>query len=318
MRFLTGIKPTGELHFGNYLGAIRPALSLPGPGVFCVADYHALTSVQDAQALRDNTIKMCAALLALGCGVNDKIVYRQSKIPEVQELAWILSCLSPVGLMERGHAVKAAKGTGASINLGTFNYPVLMAADILLFRAEGIPVGKDQHQHVQIAQLLADKVNYRAGFELFKSPQALISDVGIVPGIDGEKMSKSNHNTIPFFSEPSEMKKRIFGIKTSSTPREEAMDPNTCTVFKLYQHFATPAQVKTMELNYAMTNYGYGNAKTDLLEAINGVVGSSYNYYRFLTSSYLEGVEIELVKHEQMIRGIAQQTLIDVKNVVGL
>lgn len=316
MRFLTGIKPTGEIHFGNYLGAIRPALQLSGQGLFCVADYHALTTAEP-EVLRSDTIKMCAALISLGCGLNNKIIYRQSKIPEVQELAWILACLSPVGLMDRGHAVKAAKDNNVSINLGTFNYPILMAADILLCGAENIPVGKDQHQHVQIAQLLADKVNYRARFELLKLPQALISDVGIIPGIDGQKMSKSNFNTIPFFLEPKEMKKKIFSIKTSSTPREEVMDPDTCTVFKLYQHLASQTQVNTMRLNYALTSYGYGNAKEDLLEVINNIVSSSLSYYQFLITSPQE-IEEKLVEGERMVRSIAVATLSEIKNVVGL
>lgn len=317
MRFLTGIKPTGELHLGNYLGAIKPALNLSGQGLFCVADYHALTTSQNPETLSSDTIKMCAALISLGCGLNGKVIYRQSKIPEVQELAWILSCLSPAGLMERGHAVKAAKTAGATINLGTFNYPILMAADILLFGTESVPVGKDQHQHVQIAQLLADKVNHRAGFELFKSPQALISDVGIVPGLDGEKMSKSNYNTIPFFLEPKEMKKKVYGIKTSSTPREEIMDPDTCTVFKLYQHFATEEQIETMRLNYVMSHYGYGNAKDDLARAINNVVKRSLEYYQLLLD-LPEQIEEQLLEDESLVRTIAQKTLSNVKSVVGL
>lgn len=313
MKFLTGFKPTGELHLGNYIGAIRPALNLEGPGLFCVADYHAMTTMQNAQLLRDNTLKMCAALVALGCST----VYRQSKIPEVQELSWILSCLAPMGLMERGHAVKAAKDSNAYINLGTFNYPVLMAADILLFQTEGVPVGKDQHQHIQVAQLLANKLNLYANKDVVKIPMALIEDVGVIPGTNGQKMSKSNNNTIALFSDLKRMKKDVYSIKTSSTPREEVMSTDSCTVFKLYQHLSTAEQIKQMIENYKSNNYGYGDAKEDLLQRIIKLEESYIDKYRSLIADSENLFQI-LSENEHQLRVIATQTLNEVKAVVGL
>lgn len=318
MHFLTGFKPTGEIHLGNYIGAIRPALNLNAPGIFCVADYHALTTIQDASILRSNTLKMCAALIALGCNSPGRFIYRQSKVPQVQELSWILACLAPMGLMNRGHAVKAAKDGNAQINLGTFNYPVLMAADILLCgNIDSIPVGKDQHQHVQIAQILAEKINLRANKKLLKVPQAVIDHTEVVPGIDGYKMSKSNNNTIPLFLNSSDMKKRVFSIKTSSTPREEPMNPDECTVFKLYQHLATSEQISQMRDNYASSNYGYGNAKEDLLAVINNVIETKFSRYQELINNP-QLMEDILLSHEEAISLKAAVTLKNVRYIMGL
>lgn len=318
MKFLTGFKPTGEIHLGNYLGAIKPALEIPDSGLFCVADYHALTTSEDPQELKYSTQKMCAALLSFTQNQENKIVYRQSKIPEVQELSWILSCLSPMGLMERGHAVKAASEKNLSINVGTFNYPILMAADILLFKIEYVPVGKDQHQHIQIAEILANKLNHRAQSNLLTVPKALITEqVGLIPGLDGNKMSKSYNNTISFFLSESHLKKKISEIKTDSTPMSEPMNYDTCNVFKLFQHFGTSEEISQIKLNYQLATYGYGHAKKDLLEVILRTTKKYQEEYENLKSDWQE-LNLRLEMNEAKIRIIAQKTIQQVKNAVGL
>lgn len=290
-RYLTGIQPTGEIHLGNYLGAIKPALDLPGAIIF-IADYHALTTLPDPTQLRAEIIKMSAALLALDESVEAHHIYLQSDLPEVQELAWVLSCAAPFGLMLRSHAVKAARDNDQQIGVGLFNYPILMAADILMHQVDGVPVGKDQHQHLQIAQELANKVNQHAGQAILKIPEALISEsVGLIPGLDGQKMSKSKNNTIPIFGTYDEVKK----IKTDSTPMTDPMDPDQCNVFNLYKYLGTPEEVACMRASYATPTYGYGHAKLDLKKKLEQTFGASRQRY------------LDYLDHPKMVREVLRE-----------
>lgn len=313
MRYLTGFQPTGDLHLGNYLGALRPALNLPSQTLFCVANYHALTTIEDPERLNLNTQKLSAALLALVGEDESHMVYLQSDIPEVQELAWILSCLISTGTLERGHVVKSAKEKEKLVSVGTYNYPVLMAADILLMEAEYVPVGKDQHQHLETAQILAERINRRAGKDLVIVPQPLINeDVGLIPGTDGQKMSKSYNNTIPLF-----LPFKLKSIKTYSTPMSEPMNPDACTVFNLYRHFATPEEIEKMRKSYQSSTYGYGHAKADLTAKLEETFKDARERYFYYLENYMIRRQI-LFDNAELLRPRAQLLLSDIKEVVGL
>jgi tryptophanyl-tRNA synthetase len=281
MDFVTGIKPTGAVHLGNYLGAIRPALERSG--YIFVANYHAMTTVSDSSGLVDGTYHVAATLMALGLNRDHHVLYRQSDIPEVTELAWIFSTLIPPGLLDRSHAIKSAKEAERPINVGTYMYPVLMAADILSLGVESVPVGKDQRQHIDIAKIIANKVNYRCGENVLTVPHAMIQPgVETILGTDGRKMSKSYNNTIPVFGSPKEIKKLVMGIKTDSTTMEDSKDPDSCTVFNLYRHFASEDEVFEMRENYYQGNYGYGHAKKELLRVLTDKFSEAREQYEDL------------------------------------
>lgn len=271
---LSGIKSTGGLpHLGNILGMILPAIELQKTGLttyYFVANYHSLTTVQDAAALRRDTRLMTAALLALGYDPKIGTLYLQSDVPQVVELMWLLSCSVSMGDLFRAHAFKAAKDKNeeGTLNLAIFAYPVLMAADILAYDADVVPVGKDQQQHLEMARAIAKRFNHFFG-PVFKEPKELIrEDVAVVPGIDGEKMSKSKNNGIDPLLDPKALKKQVMNIVTDSKGLEDIKDPSTCNVVKLYKLFATPDELKVMEDNYRRGGYGYGHAKLALLEKI--------------------------------------------------
>ncbi len=283
LRSLSGIKPTGQPHWGNYFGMIRPALQLAHDhdAMYFIADYHALTAVRDPKALAEDSRGIAATMLACGLDPVQTIVWRQSDVPEVLELTWLLSCATSLGLLDRAHSVKDARAKGKELNHGVYTYPVLMAADILLYDTDVVPVGKDQKQHLEMARDMATFVNvawfgHQAGGTVddsapwdgksLKRPRAIVQDnVAVVPGLDGQKMSKSYGNYIAVFASPKELKQRVMAIQTDSTPLEEPKNPDTCNVFALYKLLATADQVQDLRAKYLGGNFGYGHAKLALL-----------------------------------------------------
>jgi tryptophanyl-tRNA synthetase len=268
MRILSGIQPSGKLHLGNYFGMMRPALNLQEQGetFLFIANYHALTTSTDPEELRRNTIDVALDFLACGLDPARTVFFRQSDVPEVTELTWLLSTVTPMGLLERCHSYKDKLAKGIPANAALFNYPILMAADILAYQSNVVPVGRDQKQHVEVTRDIAIKFNNQFG-ETFTIPEASISDnVAVVPGVDGQKMSKTYHNTIDLFGDPKESKQRIMRIVTDSTPLEEPKNPDMCNVFTLYKLFATEEELAEMEANYRGGNFGYGTAKKALLD----------------------------------------------------
>ena len=268
MRILTGIQPSGKLHWGNFFGAMKSMFDLQAKGedmFMFIANFHAMTTVRDGAALREATREVALDYLACGLDPAKTTVYRQSDIPEVQELAWYLSCLTPMGLLERCHSYKDKMAHGFEATHGLFAYPVLMAADILIMNADLVPVGKDQKQHLEVTRDLAQKFNNAYG-EIFKLPDAYIPEsVATIPGTDGQKMSKSYHNTIELF-DPS-VKKKVMAIVTDSTPMEAPKEPEGNSIYELYKLFATRDEVAEMAANFRAGGYGYGHAKKALLEA---------------------------------------------------
>ena len=268
MRILTGIQPSGKLHWGNYFGAMKSMFDLQAKGedmFMFIANFHAMTTVRDGVALRSSTRELALDYLACGLDPEKTVVYRQSDVPEVQELAWYLSCLTPMGLLERCHSYKDKMAHGFEATHGLFAYPVLMAADILIMNADLVPVGKDQKQHLEVTRDLAQKFNNAYG-ETFKLPDAYIPDsVATIPGTDGQKMSKSYHNTIELFDVS--VKKKVMGIVTDSQPMEAKKEPEGNSIYELYKLFATPDEVAAMAEAFRAGGYGYGNAKKALLEA---------------------------------------------------
>ena len=266
MRILTGIQPSGKLHWGNYFGAMKSMFDLQEKGedmFMFIANFHALTTVRDGKALREATREVALDYLACGLDPAKTLMYRQSDVPEVQELAWYLSCLSPMGLLERCHSYKDKMAHGFDATHGLFAYPVLMAADILIMNADLVPVGKDQKQHLEVTRDLAQKFNNAYG-ETFKLPDAYIPEsVATIPGTDGQKMSKSYHNTIELFDVSA--KKKVMGIVTDSKTVDEPKDPEGNSIFGLYKLFATSEEVEDMAQKFRSGGYGYGDAKKELL-----------------------------------------------------
>src|SRR5262245_130746 len=266
-RILSGVQPSGRLHLGNYFGAVKQHIALQDEGVcfYFIADYHALTTTQDAATLRERTLDVALTYLALGLDPEKATFFRQSDVPEVCELAWILSPVTPMGLLERAVSYKEKVERGLEASVGLFTYPVLMAADILIYRSHVVPVGKDQVQHIEITADIAGKFN-RAYGEVFPIPTFRLDKESKVPGSDGQKMSKSYDNNIEIFAEGNPLKKRVMGIKTDSTPPEAPKDPDTSTIFALYSLFATDAEKAALAERYRAGGLAYGVAKTALLE----------------------------------------------------
>ena len=268
MRTLTGIQPSGKLHWGNYFGAMKSMFDLQdkGENFMFIANFHAMTTVRDGAAIREQTRDVALDYLACGLDPAKTIMYRQSDVPEVQELAWYLSCLTPMGLLERCHSYKDKMAHGFEATHGLFAYPVLMAADILIMQADLVPVGKDQKQHLEVTRDLAQKFNNAYG-ETFKLPDAYIPEtVATIPGLDGQKMSKSYHNTIELFEDVKSIKKKVMSIVTDSTPMEEPKVPEGNSIYELYKLFATKEETEAMAENFRKGGYGYGHAKKALLE----------------------------------------------------
>ncbi len=268
MRALSGIQPSGKLHVGNYFGMMKPALELQKKGetFYFIANYHALTSVSEAEALRRGTQDVALDFLACGLDPERTVFYRQSDVAEVHELAWLLSVVTPMGLLERCHSYKDKLAKGIPPNHGLFAYPVLMAADILAIQADVVPVGQDQKQHVEVTRDIAIKFNQKFG-ETFKIPEPVIREsVAVVPGLDGQKMSKSYNNTLELFASQAETRKAIMRIVTDSKTVDEPKDPATCNVFALYKLFASAEECATMAERYRAGGLGYGDVKKMLYE----------------------------------------------------
>jgi tryptophanyl-tRNA synthetase len=315
-RSLSGIKPTGVPHLGNYLGMIRPAIELQKTHdtFYFIANYHALTSVRDAAKLRQDTLNVAAQFLAFGLDPAKGAFFRQSDIPEVTELMWVLGTVTSMGDLTRAHAYKAAKDKGeeGALNLGVFSYPVLMAADIILYDADVVPVGKDQVQHLEMARSMAQRFNHYFG-ETLKEPKELVrDDVATIPGIDGRKMSKSYDNGIEPLSSPKELKKQVMSIVTDSKSLEDKKDPDTCNIVNLYKFFATPAELEEMKEKYRTGGFGYGHAKMALLEKLESNFGAARDrYYDLLKRpDDLEDILREGAKKARVIaQGVLQRTL---------
>ncbi|MGN0833010.1 MAG: tryptophan--tRNA ligase [Kiritimatiellia bacterium] len=267
MRILTGIQPSGKLHWGNYFGAMKSMFDLQekGENFMFIANFHAMTTVRDGRSLREATRELALDYLACGLDPAKSVMYRQSDVPEVQELAWYLSCLTPMGLLERCHSYKDKMAHGFEATHGLFAYPVLMAADILIMNADLVPVGKDQKQHLEVTRDLAQKFNNAYG-EIFRLPDAYIPEtVATIPGTDGQKMSKSYRNTIELFD--ASAKKKVMGIVTDSQPVEAKKEPDGNPVYELYKLFATKEEADRMAAAFRAGGYGYGAAKKELLNA---------------------------------------------------
>lgn len=271
MRILSGIQPSGQLHLGNYFGMMQPAIALQeeGEAYYFIADYHALTTVSDPSALRRHVDGVALDFLACGLDPSKAVFFRQSDVPEVTELSWILSCVCPMGLLERCHAYKDKIARGIEATHGLFAYPVLMAADILIYDSDLVPVGTDQKQHVEVTRDLALKINHMFGEGVLRIPEPRIREATAkVPGVDGEKMSKSYDNTIPIFEAEKPLRKRVMGIKTDSKAVEESKDPGESTIFALYQLIAGEGDVQAMAEQFRSGGVGYGDFKKRLFEAL--------------------------------------------------
>ena len=272
MRILSGIQASGVLHIGNYFGMMRPAIALQAEGeaFYFIADYHALTTVHDPKALRENTRRVALDFLACGLDPERAALFRQSDVRQVTELAWILSTIAPMGLLERAHSYKDKLARGLNATVGLFNYPVLMAADILIYDSDVVPVGKDQKQHIEITRDLAAKMNESFG-TIFKLPEARIeAATEIVPGLDGQKMSKSYGNNIDIFSDEKETRKRVMSIVTDSTPMESPKDPSRSTIFQLYSLVASKTEIADMRERFLKGGTGYSDFKKELFEKLWG------------------------------------------------
>ena len=271
MRFLTGLQPSGQLHIGNYFGAIEPAVRLQekGEAFYFIANYHAMTTMESAEKLRENTRGLAVDFLACGLNPEKAVFFAQSAVPEVNELAWILSTLCPMGLLERCHSYKDKVAKGFAASHALFAYPALMAADILLYDSDAVPVGKDQKQHLEVTRDLAGKINDAFGEGLLKMPEAIISEAtAVVPGLDGQKMSKSYGNTLPIFGEEKPLRKLINKkVVTDATPLEDPKPTENSIILALYKLFATPEQYQAMVDAHHAGGVGYGQFKKDLFEA---------------------------------------------------
>jgi tryptophanyl-tRNA synthetase len=270
MRILTGLQPSGKLHVGNYFGAMKPAVELQqqGEGFYFIADYHAMTSGRDAAALRHNIRELAIDFLACGLDPEKSVFFRQSAVPEVNELAWILSTVCPMPLLAKCHSYKDKVAQGISPNHALYAYPVLMAADILLYDSQLVPVGKDQQQHLEVTRSLATKLNEAYGEGTAVMPEAIIrEETELVIGLDGRKMSKSYDNTLPIFGEEKQLRKLVMKIVTDSTPVEEPKPTANSSIIALYKLFANEADVAAMIADYQRGGYGYGDFKKRLADA---------------------------------------------------
>ncbi len=319
MRVLSGIQPSGKLHLGNYFGMMRECVRLQekGESFVFIANYHALTTVSNAEQLRTDTMDVALDFLACGLDPERTNFFVQSDVPEVQELAWLLSIVTPMGLLERAHSYKDKLAHGKEATHGLFAYPVLMAADILLYQADIVPVGKDQKQHLEITRDLATKFNLKFG-ETFKIPEPYTpEEVAVVPGIDGQKMSKSYNNTIQMSATPKQIKQAIMSIVTDSTPLEDPKDPDSCIVYQLYKLLETPEKIAEMADNLRAGGYGYGHAKKELLEAFNRKF-EPFRERRAELAEKPEMVKEILAAGAARARAEARKTLDAARHAVGL
>lgn len=319
LRALTGIQPSGIPHVGNLKGMIEPAIGLQDTHdpFYFIASYHAMTTTQDPELLRQYQLEAAMSFLAFGLDPEHTALFLQQDVPEVTELAWILSTLTNLGLMERAHAFKAARDAGKEINVGTFCYPILMAADILIYDANSVPVGQDQKQHVEMARDIAQRFNDRFG-ETLVLPEPLIrKEVATVPGIDGRKMSKSYGNTLPLFLPPKKLRKLCMKIVTDSTPVEDPKNPESCNVFALYCLFATLEEQAELAGRYRAGGLGYGHAKQALFEAMNRFLEEPRERYEHLAAQP-KLVADSLEHGARRARTVASETMKRVRQACGL
>ncbi|OUS14830.1 tryptophan--tRNA ligase [Gammaproteobacteria bacterium 50_400_T64] len=327
-RILTGITTSGTPHLGNYVGAIRPAVEASKnsdvESFYFLADYHALIKCNDPDAVHRSTLEIAASWIALGLDTDKAVFYRQSDIPQIPELMWLLNCMAAKGLMNRAHAYKAAvqdnetagEDADFGVTMGLFSYPVLMAADILMFNAHQIPVGRDQIQHVEMARDIAQRFNHHYG-EHFALPQALVDDdVPLLQGLDGRKMSKSYGNTIPLFLTEKQLKKHINKIKTNLLEPGEPKDADSSSVFQIWQAFATPEQIAEMREEFAK-GIAWGEAKKQLFELVNAELAPARERYEALLNAPDE-IEAILQVGAEKARAISQPFMDEVRRAVGI
>jgi tryptophanyl-tRNA synthetase len=319
MRILSGIQPSGILHIGNYFGMMRPAIELQKQGetFYFIADYHALTSLRDPKALRENSRRVALDFLACGLDPDKAALFRQSDVPQTTELAWILSTVTPVSRLELAHSYKDKIARGMAANAGLFTYPVLMASDILIYDSDAVPVGKDQRQHIEITRDIATRINEAYG-NVFKLPEPRINpQTETVPGLDGQKMSKSYGNNIDIFGDEKETRRRVMSIVTDSTPVEAPKDPERSTIVQLYSLFASTDEVANMRERFKKSGTGYGDFKKELFEKM-------WDYFAPMRKrredierdkSYIDNV---LARGAKRANEIADQVMARVRKAVGL
>ena len=322
---LTGIKPTGMPHLGNYIGALKPIIeqSKTHKTFMFIADLHALNTIHDAKQIKQHTYEIAALMIALGLDMNNTVLFRQSDINEIYQLNTMLMNVTPKGLMNRAHSYKAAmdkniangEDVDAGVNMGLYTYPILMSADILLYNADIVPVGADQKQHVEFARDIAGYFNHTYG-NMFKLPEPVIGqDTGLIPGLDGRKMSKSYDNTIALFAPEKELKKKIMRIITDSRLPEEAKNPDESTIFQLYKHFASESEIADFADMFRRGGLGYGTAKTMLFEKINSVLAEPRAEYERLMANTDE-LDTILQNGAKMAAMVAEKTMQRVKKAM--
>lgn len=319
-RILTGVQSTGVPHLGNILGAILPAIEMANDpkneSFLFIADMHSLTQIKDAAQLRENTYATAATWLAFGLDIDKTVFYKQSDVPQTTELSWYLSCFFPYQRLTLAHSFKDKADRLEDVNAGLFTYPMLMAADILLYDAQYVPVGKDQLQHLEMTRDVAARFHHKYG-ETFVMPEAKIQESSMyITGTDGAKMSKSKNNTINIFLPEKKLRKQIMGIQTDSTPMEDPKDPENCPVFALYKVLGTEAQIKQMRANYQGGNYGYGHAKQALYELIIERFGEAREKYNFYMA-HLEEVDKALEIGAKKASAVADNVLARVRKKIG-
>lgn len=320
-RVLSGIQPSGKLHIGNYLGAIRQHIASQERAdwdrFFFIANYHALTTNSDRDLLHERTLHVATAYLALGLDPQKSLLFAQSDVPEVCELAWILTCLAPMGLLQRCTSYKDKIARGLTANHGLFAYPVLQAADIIIYNSHLVPVGADQKQHIEVSRDLAEKFNNTYGEILVVPEPMIVEEVAVVPGTDGQKMSKSYENTIDMFAPKKQLKKQVMGIVTDSKGLEDPKDPDTCNVYALYKFFSSKEEQAEMAANYRAGGYGYGHAKLALFEKLLEYFGEARERYDYLNNNQNE-VRAVLAQGAEKARATARQTMARVRQATGL
>lgn len=320
-RVLTGVQSTGTPHLGNILGAIMPAIEMahqPSNDAFIfIADLHSLTQIKDAKTLRENTYSVAATWLAFGLDPEKVVFYRQSDVTQTTELTWYLSCFFPFQRLTLAHSFKDKADRLHDVNAGLFTYPMLMAADILLYDADVVPVGKDQLQHVEITRDVASRFHAQFGEETFVLPEGKVQEETMyIPGSDGTKMSKSKNNYINIFLPKKQLRKQVMAIDTDSTPLEDPKDPTTCHVFALYKLLASPEQTQKMAANYEGGNYGYGHAKQALLDLILDKFGDAREKYSYYMEN-VEELESILKAGAAKAAAVADKTLARVREKLG-
>ena len=319
-RILTGVQSTGTPHLGNLLGAIMPAIKMANSpendSFIFIADMHSLTQIKDAETLRNNTYSVAATWLACGINIEKPVFYRQSDIPQASELSWYLSCFFPYQRLTLAHSFKDKADRLEDVNAGLFTYPMLMAADILLYDAEIVPVGKDQLQHLEITRDVASRFHAKMG-ETFVIPEAKVEEnILYVPGTDGSKMSKSKDNTVNIFQTDKKLRKQIMGIQTDSTPLEEPKNPDTCNVFNIYKLLGSEAQTAELRQKYEAGGFGYGHAKQALFELVKETFAEPREKYEYYINN-LEEVDKALAIGKEKATTVAKDVLKRVREKLG-